>query len=240
MPHISFIVTSQSPLPGTIRGATVAPQEASALVYLRGIVAWDGKHEGTDKMLTSAFEAKDYLHCVKNLQATDIDPQSYINCLDQVSLHFVGMRHVHFITTRWQIIDTLSTDSNLWKLCVRSLAGACGLHGLLPASHGIAFTLTEPHGRPISSGSYFNHWKLTHRDDHDQVFAVKSFCAYARSNAEDIKKVRGETRVIGQRLTAVAYPEILRRCYIFKANEPPQPLVHRRRSPASIQALHGV
>ena len=150
------------------------------------------------------------------------------------------MQHFPLIKFRWQIIDILPTDSNLRKKSIRSLTGACAFYGILPVSHEIAFPLAEPRGRPISSGSYFNHWKLTHKDDHDQVFAVKSFCAYARFNAEDIKKVRGEMMVPGQRLTAVAYPEILRRCHNFKANEPPQPLVHRRRSPANIQTLHSV
>ena len=89
MPHICFIVSSQCPLPDTIQDAVTAPQQASALVYLREIVNWDGKSEGIYKVLVAAFKAKDYLLCVKNLQATNIDPLSYINCLDQVSSHLI-------------------------------------------------------------------------------------------------------------------------------------------------------
>lgn len=166
----------------------VAPQETSALIYLREILDWDGESQGIDKALAAAFEAKDYLHCVKNLQATNIEPLSYINRLDQVSLHLTGMQRFYFIKIRWQVIDTLPTDSSLWKQCIRSLTGACASYGILPVSHEITFPLTEPHGQPISSCHFFNLWKLTHKVDHNQVFAVKSFYAYSGYNPE-IRKV---------------------------------------------------
>ena len=57
----------------------------SASVFLEQITNWDGKAEDICQALTAAFEATDYLDCIKDLRARNIDPSSYINSLDKVS-----------------------------------------------------------------------------------------------------------------------------------------------------------
>ena len=59
---------------------------------LRGIANWDGKSQGIVQVLAGAFEAGDYLDCVKNLRALNINPLSYINKLDEVSSYLIGWR----------------------------------------------------------------------------------------------------------------------------------------------------
>jgi len=59
-------------------------QVVSAAIHLTKIVNWDGTSQDIKQVLTTAFEAKDYLDCIKNLRAQDVDPLSYINSLDKV------------------------------------------------------------------------------------------------------------------------------------------------------------
>ena len=49
------------------------------------VANWDGKFWDIGQVLTAAFDANEYLDCIKNLRALDIDPLSYINNLDMVS-----------------------------------------------------------------------------------------------------------------------------------------------------------
>jgi len=65
------------PVPGTSR-------VVSAKIRLTRVVDWDGASQDIKQVLTAAFEAKDYLDCIKNLRAQNIDPLSYINSLDKV------------------------------------------------------------------------------------------------------------------------------------------------------------
>ena len=59
----------------------------SASIFLKKIADWDGEIQDIDihQTLTDAFKAPDYLYCIKNLKAHDVDPLSYINNLDKVS-----------------------------------------------------------------------------------------------------------------------------------------------------------
>ena len=141
-------------------------------------------------MLTTAFEAPDYQNCVKDLQALGIDPLQYINSLEKVSLYLIWSTYAHLMKIWWQITDTLQIDSDPWRQCLRALTMACGLYGILPTSYEIPFTLSEPCGKPSSSCSFFNHWRLSNEDDPNQVFAVKSFRAWTGYNLEILKKVR--------------------------------------------------
>ena len=54
-----------------------------ASIPLKEIENWDGKSQDISQVLTTAFGAKDYLDCIKNLKARSIDPQSYVNSLDK-------------------------------------------------------------------------------------------------------------------------------------------------------------
>ncbi|KAF9649192.1 hypothetical protein BDM02DRAFT_3186490 [Thelephora ganbajun] len=76
-------------MPGKIPPLPVvmATDTVSAKTSLMRIVSWDGKSQNIYQVLTTAFEAKDYLDCIKDLRAQNIDPPSYINSLDKVSSH---------------------------------------------------------------------------------------------------------------------------------------------------------
>lgn len=64
----------------------VTGHAASASVFLMEVVNWDGKPQ-VSRALTAAFDAEDYLECIKNLHARHIEPQLYINSLDKVGLY---------------------------------------------------------------------------------------------------------------------------------------------------------
>ena len=60
-------------------------QAISASISLIKTVNWDGMSQDIKKLLTTAFDAKDYLDCIKNLRELNIEPLSYIDSLDKVS-----------------------------------------------------------------------------------------------------------------------------------------------------------
>lgn len=66
---------------GTVQMTT---QAVSASISLAKIVNWDGKSRDIRQTLTDTFDAEDYLSCIKNLKAQDIEPLSYIDSLDKV------------------------------------------------------------------------------------------------------------------------------------------------------------
>lgn len=68
----------EGPTPGS-------PRVTSAMVPLMKVVNWDGTSQDIEQALASAFEAEDYLDCVKNLGTQDVQSRSYINILDKVS-----------------------------------------------------------------------------------------------------------------------------------------------------------
>lgn len=63
-------------------------QPAAASAPLMKIANWDGKSR-IDQALIAAFEAMDYLDCIKNLRARQIEPQLYINSLGGVSPYLI-------------------------------------------------------------------------------------------------------------------------------------------------------
>ena len=70
------------------RVATV-DRTISASVPLAKVANWDGESQDFDQILTTAFEAEDYLDCIGNLQARGLDPLSYINNLDKVCIFLI-------------------------------------------------------------------------------------------------------------------------------------------------------
>ncbi|KAF9647956.1 kinase-like protein [Thelephora ganbajun] len=91
--------------------------------------------------------------------------------------------------TIWgQIVDSLPTNSDLWKWCIRELSGTCGVYRILPTSHAITFTLSRPGPRPFASGGRSDIWRLTDEDGRDQVFAVRSFRVYEQDPVDMIDK----------------------------------------------------
>jgi len=71
-------------MPGSITPPPVAP---TALTSLIKVAEWDGKSQDITQVLTAAFDAKDYLDCIKDLKAQNVDPLSYIDSLDKVGAY---------------------------------------------------------------------------------------------------------------------------------------------------------
>lgn len=65
-----------------------------ALISL--IANWDGKSHDTNKILTAIF---DYMNCIENLQAIDIDLLSFVNNLDKVCPRLVEGQHTYCRTS---------------------------------------------------------------------------------------------------------------------------------------------
>ena len=126
-------------------------------------------------MLAAAFKAGDYLNCVKNLRTLNINPMSHINRLDEVSSYLIGWRCADSKGVPSQMTDSLPSDSDLWKQCIRELNRACRTYWILPASHEITLALVEPQGKPFKSNDLSSIWKFIGDKDHKQVFAIKSF-----------------------------------------------------------------
>ena len=59
-------------------------QAVSTLISLIKAVDWDGTSQDIKQVLTAAFDAEDYLDCIKNLRVRNIEPLSYIDGLDKV------------------------------------------------------------------------------------------------------------------------------------------------------------
>ena len=85
----------QTETPGATPLAPVvtADRPFSAAFFLRIIADWDGVFQGIDQVVTIVFGADGYLDCIKDLKAQNIDPLSYINNLDKVSLYLILKRH---------------------------------------------------------------------------------------------------------------------------------------------------
>lgn len=78
------IIATMAPVPVPTTTNTQAVPSAS--VFLIKVADWDGKVQDIKQALVAAFEANDYLECIKDLQAQNIRPLSYIDNLDKVSL----------------------------------------------------------------------------------------------------------------------------------------------------------
>jgi len=72
--------------------------ETSASIFLMKVANWDGRSQEIHEALTAAFETKDYLECLKDLRARQIEPQLYINNLDKVSPYSIPKRLARFMT----------------------------------------------------------------------------------------------------------------------------------------------
>ena len=59
-------------------------QAVSTSDLLNKVVRGNGSPHEIKQVLNAAFDAKDYLDCITNLRARNIDPLSYINSLDKV------------------------------------------------------------------------------------------------------------------------------------------------------------
>jgi len=62
---------------------------ATSVSSLIKVVNWDGESQDIYWVVTTAFDAEDYLDCIRNLRERGIDPVPYINNLDKVSSHSI-------------------------------------------------------------------------------------------------------------------------------------------------------
>jgi len=162
-------------------------QAVSASTSLTRVVNWDGKSQDIKQALTTAFDANDYLDCIKNLEKRGIDPSSYIDSLDK-------------------IIDILQADPDLQKRCIRALRKTCGIYGVLPTSHTVRFKFTKPGQRPFASGGFSDVWRVSDERNRDRMFAVKSLRVYEVDPVEKINKKYCKEVIVCKR---VKHPNVL-------------------------------
>ena len=115
----------------------------------------------------------------------------------------VWIRFVHtrfqrtgpFFLTIWgQIIDSRLVDPGLRRRCLRALRKTCGLYGILPDSHTVAYPLSRPGPRAVASGGFGDVWRLID-ETNDIAYAVKSLRVYEQDPVEKINKVWSSLQV---------------------------------------------
>ena len=163
----------------------MAATDNSAAAHLRRIS--QGVPRDPQRVLTAAFATSDYSDCIKDLARWQIEPQAYIDGLDRVGSRLSVLGSDPLTPLLRQILDTLSPKSDIYKRCLRALRKACGIYGLLPASHFLPPGLTTVHKRAYASGGFADVWMARSRDSQD--FAVKCLRVYEVDNIEDVKKV---------------------------------------------------
>ena len=78
--------------------ATAISKIVPAPIWLNEVINLDWESPDASHVLTTAFEAEDYLDCIENLRERGIDPISYINSLDKVCKILILIRRAVFLT----------------------------------------------------------------------------------------------------------------------------------------------
>ena len=164
----------------------MAAARNSASVHLRRIAQGEPLRD-PQQVLIAAFSAPDYPYCIKNLTRWQIDPQAYLDGLDQVRSRPSMIVSSSLTLVLGQIIDTLIPESEIYKRSLRALRKASGIYGLLPTSHLMPPGLAAVNKRPFASGGFADVWKV--RDMSNQTFAAKRIRVYEVDNIENVKKV---------------------------------------------------
>ena len=171
--------------------ATARTSRNSASSHLSLISQKKVPPQNAREVLTAAFEADDYADCIKNLAGWEIDPQAYVDGLDQVRSRPPMFAGAMLIAVPHQIISTLPSRSDDYYRSLRALRRACGIHGVLPTSFKVpqGLTLVTPNNmkRPFASGGFSDVWKA--RNDKGEIFAIKHLRTYERDSIAYAKKV---------------------------------------------------
>ena len=173
----------------------MASQTVPTPLWLNNLLSWDGNPPHINQLLTTAFEAEDYLDCIKNLKERGIEPLLYINKLDNVCPRFISTHRTQPLTVLRQIIDIAPVHPQLRRQCLRALRKTCGLYGILPDSYVFVHPLSKPHNqRPFTSGGFCDVWRLTD-EINNEIYAVKSLRVYEQDPVEQINKVRSSLQM---------------------------------------------
>ena len=171
--------------------ATARASRNSASPHLSLISQKKVSPQNAREVLAAAFEADDYADCIRNLAEWEIDPQAYVDGLDQVRPlppMFVG---VMLTAVPHQIISTLPSGSDHYYRSLRALRRTCGIHGVLPTSfkvpQGLSLITANQMKRPFASGGFSDVWKA--RNDKGEIFAIKHIRTYERDSIAYAKKV---------------------------------------------------
>ena len=171
--------------------ATKRPSRRSASAHLSRISQRNVSRQDAQQVLTAAFTADDYPACIKDLNGRNIDPQAYIDGLDQVSSCPSMFTSSTLTGVPHQITDILPTGSEIYNRCLRALRKTCGIYGLLPSSHhmpqGLTLVTSGEFKRPFASGGFSDVWRA--RNENGQLFAIKHIRTYEVDNQEHMRKV---------------------------------------------------
>lgn len=166
----------------------MAATRDSAAAHLRRVS--QGVPQDPQQVLTAAFTAIDYSDCIKNLPRWQVDPQAYINGLDQVGSHPSVLFSDRLTPLLYQILDTLSPELDIYRHCLRALVKVCGIYGLLPTSYIVPPGLTVVNKRPFASSIHAGVWKARNMDN--CYFAVKHIYVY---EVDDLMDLTGVLRI---------------------------------------------
>ena len=171
--------------------ATLRTPRRSASVHLSLISQKKVSPQDAQEVLAAAFSAHDYIDCIRNLTGWQIDPQEYIDGLDQVCSRLSMLVGIMLTAVPHQMINTLEPGSEVYYRCLRALRKTCGIYGILPASfrmpQGLTLVTTGKMKRPFASGGFSDVWKA--RNDDGQIFAIKHLRTYETDDLTHVKKV---------------------------------------------------
>jgi hypothetical protein len=136
-------------------GPTAPHRSASRYLFL--ISENKVSPQDAQQVLNAAFTAKDYVHCVKNLNERNIDPQAYIDGLDRVRSRPPILMKNTSTTIPYQIIDELPPGSEIYHRCLRALR------------KGVPLIFTPYVGRFGPGGD----WRL-----YEETIRLRGLCGY--------------------------------------------------------------
>jgi len=170
---------------------TTTKTEESASVHLTRISKKEVSPQDARGVLMAAFTARDYIKCIDDLKSLQIDPQAYIDGLDQVWFRPPILVGTMLITVPHQVISELPPGSEMYYRSLRALRKTCGIYGILPASfcmpQELTLVTTGKMKRPFASGGFSDVWKA--RDKNGRIFAIKHLRTYETDDLTRMKKV---------------------------------------------------
>lgn len=172
---------------------TDTANRGSALPHLSLISQEKLSPQNAREALDAAYVADDYLDCIKDLRGLGIDPQAYIDGLDQVRCRLPVLVSVPLTIALHQIVNCLLSGSDDYYRCLRAMRKSCGIYGILPVSYcvppDLTLVTTGKIKRPFASGGFADVWKA--ENNKGQMFAIKSLRMYQRDDLARAKKVPG-------------------------------------------------